>query len=145
VNVPDMNILNSLENDGRYCALFKRIDLESLDEVSKNVFKFSSQDESRQVVFTRDAHGRATQAAVDQVVRKRRQIEPESGNQLRVKPVRPVAELMREARAAQPPPETGDFRSPDLVELTQLDPTIRLEIRYATTNNFLGTVFYSEA
>jgi len=76
---------------------------------------------------------------------KRRQIEPESGNQLRVKPLRPVPELMKEARAAQPPPEDGEFRRPDLVELTKLDPTIRLEIRYATTNNFLGTVFYSEA
>jgi D-alanyl-D-alanine dipeptidase len=52
---------------------------------------------------------------------------------------------MKEARAAQPPKENGDFREADLVELTKLDPTIRLEVRYATTNNFLGTVFYSEA
>ena len=46
--------------------------------------------------------------------------------------------------AAQPPNETGDFRQPDLVDLTRLDPTIKLDIRYATTNNFLGTPFYSE-
>ena len=52
---------------------------------------------------------------------------------------------MKKARAAQAPKETGDFREQDFVELTKLDPTIRLEIRYATTNNFLGTVFYSEA
>jgi D-alanyl-D-alanine dipeptidase len=51
---------------------------------------------------------------------------------------------MKEARAAQPPPEDGEFRRTDLVELTKLDPTIKLEIRYATTNNFLGTVFYSQ-
>ena len=31
------------------------------------------------------------------------------------------------------------------MELTSLDPTIRLEIRYATTNNFLGTRFYDDA
>ena len=142
---PDNDIIIILEKDGRLWALFKRIEFASLDEVSKNVFRFSSQDERRRVVFIRDARGRATQVAVDQVVRKRRQIEPESGNQLRVKPLRPVAELMKEARAAQPPPETGEFRAADLVELTKLDPTIRLEIRYATTNNFLGTVFYSEA
>src|SRR4029079_1732892 len=74
-----------------------------------------------------------------------RQIEPETGNQLRIKPLRPVAELMKEARAAQPPKETGEFRAADLVELAKLDPTIGLEVRYATTNNFLGTVFYSEA
>src|SRR6185312_821834 len=32
-----------------------------------------------------------------------------------------------------------------LVELTRLDPTIKLEIRYATTNNFVGSKFYDEA
>jgi len=33
----------------------------------------------------------------------------------------------------------------DLVELTGLDPTIKLDIRYATTGNFLGTPLYSQA
>ena len=41
--------------------------------------------------------------------------------------------------------ETGDFLPTDLVELTALDPTIKLEIRYATTENFAGAVFYSQA
>jgi len=31
------------------------------------------------------------------------------------------------------------------VELTKLDPTIKLDIRYATTNNLFDTVFYSQA
>src|SRR5207253_4561538 len=113
----------------------------------KNTFKFPALGGRalQRVIFTRDAAGRATQVEVGNVIRKRRQIEPESGNQLRVKPLRPVAELMKEARAAQPPKENGDFLQADLVELTKLDPSIRLEIRYATTNNFLGTKFYSEA
>jgi len=63
----------------------------------------------------------------------------------RITPLRPVAELEREARAAQPPEETGDFRQPDLVELIALDPTIKLDIRYATSNNFLSTPMYSQA
>ena len=37
-----------------------------------------------------------------------------------------------------PPKEAGPFRTPDLVELTTLDPGIRLDIRYATTNNLAG-------
>jgi D-alanyl-D-alanine dipeptidase len=145
---PDNEILLILEKDGKLFALFKRTELEPLDEVSKNIFKFLAQGvrAGQPLVFTRDAKGRATQVALQDAVLKRRQIEPEAGaNQLRVKPVRPVPELMQEARAAQPPAENGDFREADLVELTKLDPTIRLEIRYATTNNFLGTVFYSEA
>ncbi|MDB4877670.1 MAG: peptidase vanX D-ala-D-ala dipeptidase [Gemmatimonadetes bacterium] len=76
----------------------------------------------------------------------RRDIEPEPGTtQLRVTPVRPVEQVRVEALAASPPAERGPFRTADLVELTKLDPTIKLEIRYATTNNFLGTRFYDEA
>jgi zinc D-Ala-D-Ala dipeptidase len=70
---------------------------------------------------------------------------PDAGGVFHVTPVRPVAQLLRIALAAQPPIETGEFRSPDLVELTTLDPTIRLDIRYATTRNLLGTPLYSEA
>lgn len=44
-----------------------------------------------------------------------------------------------------PPKEAGPFREPDLVELTALDPTIRLDIRYATANNLAGRAVYSEA
>ena len=63
----------------------------------------------------------------------------------RITPLHPVAELEKEALAAQPPHETGDFRKPDLVELITLDPTIKLDIRYATSNNFLSTPMYSQA
>ena len=141
---PDDNIVIVLEQDGRLFALFKRERFEPLSEISRNVFRFTIQNENRPVTFTRDRHGRATQVTLDTVVLKRRPIEPESGNQLRIKPVRPVAELMKEALAAQPPQENGDFLQTDLVELRKLDPTIRLEIRYATTNNFLGTKFYTQ-
>lgn len=44
-----------------------------------------------------------------------------------------------------PPKEAGSFREPDLVELTALDPTIRLDIRYATANNLAGRPVYAEA
>jgi D-alanyl-D-alanine dipeptidase len=143
---PDDNILIIFESDGTLRAHFKRAEREPLNEVSGNVFKMVSSAVGYDVlVFTRDARGRATQVEIEKQVLKRRQIEPETGNQLRIKPVRPVAELMKEALAAQPPKETGEFREADLVELRKLDPTIRLEVRYATRNNFLGTVFYSEA
>jgi zinc D-Ala-D-Ala dipeptidase len=63
----------------------------------------------------------------------------------RVTPLRPVQELRAEALKAQPPQEQGTFRRPDLVELVKLDPTIKLDIRYATTNDFLGTPVYTQA
>jgi D-alanyl-D-alanine dipeptidase len=49
------------------------------------------------------------------------------------------------AGASGPPRERGDFRAPDLVELTRLDPALTLDIRYATAGNFLGRPVYSEA
>jgi D-alanyl-D-alanine dipeptidase len=142
----DDDILIILEKDGKLCASFKRAEPEPLDEITRNVFKFPSPGPHalQHLIFERNRSWRAAQVAVDAVILKRRQIEPESGNQLRIKPLRPVPELMKEALAAQPPKENGEFREADLVELAKLDPTIRLEIRYATTNNFLGTVFYSE-
>jgi len=44
-----------------------------------------------------------------------------------------------------PPVEPGPFRETDLVELTALDPTIRLDVRYATSDNFVGRPVYREA
>jgi D-alanyl-D-alanine dipeptidase len=46
---------------------------------------------------------------------------------------------------AAAPQEPGERRKPELVELTTLDPTFKLDIRYATENNFCGTPFYSSA
>src|SRR5262249_3152369 len=63
----------------------------------------------------------------------------------RITPVRPVAELRTEALSARPPLEHGDFRPAELVDLAKLDPAIRLDIRYATRDNFLSTPVYSSA
>ena len=73
----------------------------------------------------------------------RLQLGPADGGQLRIAPVRPVAELLSADRSLVPPAESGAFLAADLIEPATLDSTIRLDIRYATTNNFLGSVFYS--
>jgi D-alanyl-D-alanine dipeptidase len=44
-----------------------------------------------------------------------------------------------------PPKEAGSFRKPDLVELIALDPTIKLDVRYATSNNLANRPVYEEA
>lgn len=82
---------------------------------------------------------------IDGVRYRRLQVGPGAGGQLKVAPIRPVADVLLESRDVAPPAETGDFLPADLVELTKMDPTIHLDIRYATTNNFLGSVFYSQA
>ena len=144
---PDYDTLYIFERDGKLWALIEQFEFDPLEQVSDNIFKFPNRGlyDGEQLVFTRDASGRATQVVAANVIFKRRQVGPEEGaQQLRVQPLRPVNELLKETLAAQPPKENGDFRQSDFVELTKLDPTIKLEVRYATTNNFLGTIFYSQ-
>ena len=43
------------------------------------------------------------------------------------------------------PPKEQNKREADLIELIKLDKSIRLDIRYATANNFVGRAVYPEA
>ena len=81
---------------------------------------------------------------IDGVRYERQQVGPEGSGQLRVEPIRPVAEVLKESMGVPPPAEPGDFLPADLMDLAALDRTIRLDVRYATTNNFLGSVFYAQ-
>lgn len=58
----------------------------------------------------------------------------------------PARALAQQAPAPSgPPQEEGTRRRPDLVELRRLDKTIKLDVRYATANNFAGRAVYTEA
>ncbi len=144
----DHDTLYILEKDGKLTALIEWYDYYPLEEVSPDVFRFPNWGlyDGETLAFHRGGNGRATEAVLSHaVIFERRKIAGEDQTNAHIEPVKPVAELRREALAATPPRETGDFRKPDLVELTTLDPTIKLDTRYATTNNFLQTVFYPEA
>lgn len=65
--------------------------------------------------------------------------------QFHVQPLHPIVELRAEALRDSPPAEPGNFRRPELVELVKLDPSIKLDIHYASNNNFLGVPLYEEA
>jgi D-alanyl-D-alanine dipeptidase len=71
--------------------------------------------------------------------------KPDASRQsFHITPLKPVDELRRDALQAQPPAEP-DKRKSDLVEVARLDRTIKLDIRYASDNNFMATPFYSQA
>jgi D-alanyl-D-alanine dipeptidase len=145
---PDYDILYVYERDGKLWALIEWFFPYPLTEVSPDTFNFPPNGlyDGEKLVFTRDAAGRATQVQAAGVRFARRAIEPRPGTtQLRITPLRPVPALRTEALAAQPPQEPAAKRVPDLVEPTRLDSTVKLEIRYATTNNFLGTKVYEQA
>lgn len=80
---------------------------------------------------------------VDGVIYRRRPLDAEDGQTYRITPLFPPEELIRRSLEATPPVEPGTFRPTDLVELRSVDSTIRYDIRYASTNNFMGQRFYS--
>jgi D-alanyl-D-alanine dipeptidase len=142
----DHNTLFILEKEGQLHALIEWFFLYPLEEVSRDVFNFPNWGlyHGERLVFRRDAGGRATAVEAASVAFERRAVGPGEGGTYEIRPVRRVEELRSEALAATPPHEDGEFREPDLVDLAALDPTIKLDIRYASTNNFMGAVFYQQ-
>ncbi len=144
---PNHNILYLLEKDGVLHALIEWVFLYPLEEVSENVFKFPDYGlyHGDRLVFTRGKDGRATEVDAASVRFKRRPL-PRAGETFQIAPTRPVAELLKAARLARPPEQKSPLlKKADLVDLTTLDKSIRLDVRYASTNNFLGQPLYGAA
>ena len=143
----DHNVLYILERRGRLSALIEWFFEYPLTRLSENEYAFPSTGlyAGEKLLFSRDAAGRATQVEAASVVFKRRNWVGEDGGVFRITPVQPVEQLRSDALAARPPDESGDFRPSDLVELATLDPTIRLDVRYATDQNFLSVPVYTQA
>lgn len=144
----DHDVLYILEKDNHLTALVEWYDYYPLQPVSKDVYRFPGWGlyDGETLLFHRGPDGRATEAVLaGSVTFPRRSISGELETNAHIEPLKPVPELRRIALAAQPPREAGDFRKPDLVEITSLDPAVKLDIRYAGTNNFMRSVFYPEA
>ena len=143
----DHDILYVFEKEGRLSVLIEWVEYDGLTQASDDVFDFPAHGlyDGEKAIFTRDSNGQATQVKVSGVVFKRRAIGDVAGGVFRLPPVKNLGALQKQALASLPPAESADFRKPDLVELTALDPTIKLDIRYASTNNFLSAPVYSQA
>ena len=94
--------------------------------------------------FQRDEAGRGTACRIGEKTFTRRFYGPDKGETFKIKPLLTVDKLREIAAQAVPPVENGVFLEPDLVEVVALDNTIQLDIRYATTNNFMGMAMYKE-
>ena len=142
----DYNTLYILEKEGHLHALIEWFFLYPLSEISENIFAFPDFGlyHGEKLVFKRNSTGQATAVNAAEVVFKRRAIGITEGETFRIQPLKPVDELREAALAALPPKQKGDLLEPDLVEVTTLDPSIKLDIRYATTNNFMSAVFYQQ-
>ncbi len=143
----DHDVLFILEKDGRLHALIEWFFDYPLKEEQPDQFRFPDFGlyPGEAVAFRRGVGGIATRVKAGGVTFARRHLDGEDGKTFRIQPRRPVDVLRAEAQRAVPPTEPSGLKKPELVELTTLDPTLRLDIRYATTNNFLGAPLYTEA
>ena len=143
---PDDDVWMVLEDDAR---LYLRQGESSnpLEESSPHEFlgRRSGDRAAEHLLFTAGRDSRATGFHMGGLYFARREIGTIAGETFRIEPMRDVEELRVEALAASPLVEQGSFRESELVDLASLEPTIRLDIRYATTNNFMNAVFYEDA
>lgn len=142
----DHNVLYILEDHGQLYALIEWFYYYPLEQIDEVTFAFPDYGlyHGERLKFERDASGAITGVVAAEVRFDRRDIGTRDGETFQITPVRPINELRKEALVATPPTERGTFRDSNLVDLTKVDPTIRLDIRYAGTNNFTGAVFYQQ-
>ena len=142
----DHNALYVYEEQGQLHALIEWFFRYPLHEIAPDVYSFPSYglyiDET--LNFLRDTGGKVKGVSMEGVVFERRNIEPRAGETFRITPLQPIEQLRTNAMASTPPATSEPTLPVDLVELVTLDSTIRLDVRYATTNNFMGAAFYSQ-
>lgn len=140
----DHNTLYIQERNGVLHAQIEWYFSYPLTEISPDIFAFPEFGlyHGEQLHFNRLPDGSAKEVVAAGVLFTHRPVGTEET--FTIVPRKPIDLLQQKAFASSPPPEHGTFRTPDLVELVKLDSTIHLDVRYATTNNFMKTVFYSE-
>ncbi len=143
----DHNTVIVHERDGELTCLVDWLFLSPLDEVGRDVFRFrpATRYEGERVAFRRAEDGKAMELVIGGVIYPRRIRGEKEDTTFALLPIRPIDQLKDNAIKSRPPREDGQFKLPELVELTHLDSTIKTDVRYATTNNFMRTIFYSQA
>lgn len=142
----DHNTLYILERDGQLYALIEWFYYYPLEEIDADSYAFPDYGlyHGERLQSERNDQGEATGVVAASVHFPRRSVGTRNGETFRIEPQKPLEELRETALTAEPPKESGEFRDSELVELTSLDPTIHLDIRYASTNNFMSAVFYQQ-
>ena len=143
----DHIILYIYEKEGNLHALIEWFEKDKLTQLSKNEFAFPATGgmyHGETMAFERDEKGLAQSVSIKNgPVFHRRDLGAVTEETFKIEPIKPVAELNQLALAASPPPENGDFKTFDLIDIRKLDTSILYDIRYASDNNFMGTSFYT--
>ena len=140
----DHNVLYVYEDNQQLHVLIEWFFRYPLENIAPDMFRFPDTGlyMHETLTFMRDSDGEITEANLSGVPFRRRGGELSEDEVFRIVPQASEEVLRSRAAEASPPVQEGAFRTPDLVDVTTLDPTIWLDIRYATSNNFMGMPFY---
>jgi CubicO group peptidase (beta-lactamase class C family)/D-alanyl-D-alanine dipeptidase len=140
------NYLQVYERDGQPYVRIEWSSYEPLQRVSKDVYAFKNSHGLygyEQLHFTRAGDGSGRSVSLNGIVFERRDFGEEMEAKIRADVLK-VPGLRAQALAARPPVETAK-RPADLAEIVKVEPGIKLDVRYASTNNFMGIPFYESA
>lgn len=142
----DHNILYIYEKNGRMHALIEWTEIDPLTEIEQDLFAFPNfgMYHGEYLEFRRDSDGKVKDVVAAGIVFERRDVGTADGETFTITPVRPVEEIREEAVGAVMPVFEGEFLESDLVELQPMDPSMKLDMRYASNNNFMQATFYSQ-
>ncbi len=145
----DHNILFVYEDMGSLWLLMEWIEKDKLSHIEGDVFSFpknSGMYHGEKLEFKRNEDGVATEVAIlNGPEFKRLNLRGSASETFKIVPTKPIGELQEIALNSSPPAEKNTFKNIDLVELKYFEETIKYDIRYAGTNNFMSNKFYSKA
>ena len=142
----DHNILYVYEDAGSLWVLIEWIEKNKLIQESKNLFKFPEKTgmyRSEKLNFKINENGIATEVSIlNGPIFKRRSPLSLTKKSFKISPVKPIEILRKEAENSNPPMGNSESEKFDLVEIKNIDRSIKYDIRYASENNFMGSKFY---
>ena len=145
----DHNVLFVYEDMGDLWLLIEWIEKDKLSLLEGDLFAFpknSGMYHGEMLEFKRGKDGIATEVAVlNGPVFKRLNLWGSASETFKIVPTKSIDELRGLALNSSPPVEKQNFKKIDLIELKDFDETIKYDIRYAGTNNFMSNKFYSQA
>ena len=142
----DHNIIYVYEDAGSLWVLIEWIEKNKLIQESKSLFKFPEKTgmyRSEKLNFKINENGIATEVSIlNGPIFKRRSPLSLTKKTFKISPIKPIEILRKEAESSNPPMENSESEKFDLVEIKNIDRSIKYDIRYASENNFMGSKFY---
>ena len=116
-----------------------------LSFISPAKYTYSFKGEFATFIFQYDKDKNVKALVINDEIYQRNNIEPRDGQSFKVTLDKSIEEYISDALNATPPKQKGEFREQELVDVTDVLENVRLDVRYAGTNNFLNAPTYSQA